>query len=60
MFAPTIAPRSAARTCVLLGGSGQNRPLTEKPRPLAALLRPLSFLSGTAQDVADEPRPVRS
>ncbi len=40
MFA-SIAPRSVARTCVLLGGSGYSRPLTMQSRPVAALLRPL-------------------
>ncbi len=54
MFA-SIATRSVAPLCVLLGGSGQRRPPTVPLRPLAALLRPLSSPSGMAGD-ADEPR----
>ena len=58
MFA-LIATRSAARTCVLLGGSGRNRLPTVQPRPLAALLRPLSSPSGVMAG-ADEPPVARS
>ena len=47
MFA-SIATRSVARTCVLLGGSGHSRPLTVQSRPVAALLRPLPSSSDTA------------
>ncbi len=58
MFA-SIATRSVARTCVLLGGSGQSRPPTVQPQPLAALLRSLPSPSGMAGD-ADESRHVGS
>lgn len=58
MFAP-IATRSAARACVLLGGAAQSRFPAVPPRPLAALLRPLSSPSGATQD-ADESRLPRS
>ena len=58
MFA-SIATRSVAPTCVLLGGSGHSRPPTVQSRPLAALLRPLPSPSGAAGD-ADEPRLSRS
>lgn len=54
MFA-SIATRSVAPTCVLLGGSGLARPPTVQPRPLAALLRPRPSPSGAAGD-ADESR----
>ena len=47
MFA-SIATRSVARTCVLLGGSGHSRPLTVQSRPVAALLRPLPPSSDAA------------
>jgi len=58
MFA-SIATRSVARTCVLLGGTGHSRPPTVQKRPLAALLRPLPSPSGLAGD-ADESRGARS
>lgn len=58
MFA-SIATRSVAPTCVLLGGTGQGWPPTVQKRPLAALLRPLPSPSGLAGD-ADESRRARS
>lgn len=57
MFA-SIATRSAARTCVLLGGTGQSRPPTVQKRPLAALLRPLPSPSELAGGT-DESRRAR-
>lgn len=36
----TIATRSVAPLCVLLGGLGHGRPPTVRAQPLAALLRP--------------------
>jgi len=58
MFA-SIATRSVAPTCVLLGGSGHSLPPTVQPRPLAALLRPRPSPSGAAGD-ADDSRLARS
>ncbi|MBB4844364.1 hypothetical protein HNP55_002900 [Paucibacter oligotrophus] len=58
MFA-SIATRSVARTCVLLGGSGHSRPPTVQSRPVAALLRPQPSPSGAASG-AVEPRFDRS
>lgn len=58
MFA-SIATRSVARTCVLLGGSGRSRPPTVQSRPVPALLRPLPSPSETAGG-AVEPRVDRS
>jgi hypothetical protein len=58
MFA-SIVTRSVARTCVLLGGTGQGRLPTVQKRPLAALLRPLPAPSGLAGD-ADKSHHVRN
>ncbi|WP_298434962.1 hypothetical protein [Ottowia sp.] len=55
MFA-SIATRSVARTCVLLGGTGHGRPPTVQKRPLAALLRPLPSPSGLAGDAEESRR----
>ena len=57
---PSIPHRPVtARTCVLLGGSGQSRPYFTDARPLAALLlqRPTSR-DATASN--DETRHARS
>ncbi|MEO3714111.1 hypothetical protein [Roseateles flavus] len=50
MYASITCRSLSARTCVLLGGSGQPRPSLAQSRPLAALLRPLSPSSGATAD----------